>query len=46
MEFAIDAFHRECLLHGWDNIQLTLKHEDLIAAYEQARDTPRGYTQR
>jgi 3-isopropylmalate/(R)-2-methylmalate dehydratase small subunit len=46
VEFAIDAFRRECLLHGWDTIQLTLKQEDLIAAYEQARDTPPGYTQR
>ncbi len=34
--FAIDAFHRRCLLEGLDEIGLTLEHESEIAAYEKA----------
>ena len=33
--FTMDAFRRHCLLHGLDNIGLTLQHEDAIADYEQ-----------
>ncbi len=36
IEFEIDAFKKECLLNGWDQIGLTLRHEDKIAAYESA----------
>lgn len=36
MKFEIDAFRRENLLNGWDDIGLTLRYEDKIAAYEQA----------
>jgi 3-isopropylmalate/(R)-2-methylmalate dehydratase small subunit len=32
--FAMDDFSRHCLLHGLDDIGLTLEHEDRIAAYE------------
>lgn len=32
--FELDPFRRYCLLNGLDNIGLTLRHEDLIAAYE------------
>ena len=32
--FHIDAFRRECLLNGWDDIGLTLRHDDAIARYE------------
>ncbi len=32
----IDPFRRECLLNGWDDIALTLRHEPEIAAYETA----------
>lgn len=35
--FEIDAFRRECLLKGLDDIGLTLEHEEKIAAYEKAR---------
>ncbi|MDQ6772148.1 MAG: 3-isopropylmalate dehydratase small subunit [Candidatus Dormibacteraeota bacterium] len=35
--FQIDAFARECLLHGWDDIALTLRHVDLIGAFERGR---------
>jgi len=32
--FPIDDFVRHCLLHGLDDIGLTLQHEEEIAAYE------------
>lgn len=35
--FEVDAFHRERLLKGLDHIDLTLQHEDAIAAHEQHR---------
>jgi 3-isopropylmalate dehydratase small subunit len=31
----MDAFRRECLLGGLDEIALTLAHEPAIRAYEQ-----------
>ncbi len=34
--FPVDDFRRHCLLHGLDDIALTLQHEDKIAAYETA----------
>ena len=33
--FEIDAFRRNCLLRGLDDIGLTLEHEDKITAYER-----------
>lgn len=35
--FAIDAFRKECLLNGWDDIGLTLRHADVIRAFEERR---------
>jgi 3-isopropylmalate/(R)-2-methylmalate dehydratase small subunit len=35
--FALDEFTRERLVNGWDDIGLSLRHEDEIEAYEQAR---------
>ncbi len=35
--FPLDEFTRSRLVHGWDDIGLTLRHEDRIAAYESAR---------
>jgi 3-isopropylmalate/(R)-2-methylmalate dehydratase small subunit len=35
--FPLDEFTRERLLNGWDDIGLTLRHEDDIAAYERVR---------
>jgi len=34
--FELDDFSRRCLLEGLDDIDLTLEHEDAIAAHEQA----------
>ena len=36
MKFEIDDFRRENLLNGWDDIGLTLRYEEEIAAYEKA----------
>lgn len=35
--FAIDAFRKECLLNGWDDIGLTLRHADKIKTFEDKR---------
>jgi 3-isopropylmalate/(R)-2-methylmalate dehydratase small subunit len=35
--FAFDDFRRWCLLEGYDDIDLTLRHVDAIAAYEARR---------
>jgi len=35
--FEIDPFLKERLLQGWDQIGLTLRHEDKISEYEQQR---------
>lgn len=37
VDFAIDAFRRHRMLHGLDDIGLTLQSEDEIAAYEARR---------
>jgi 3-isopropylmalate/(R)-2-methylmalate dehydratase small subunit len=34
-EFAIDAFRKECLLAGTDEVRFTLTQEDKIAAFEK-----------
>ena len=39
--FQVDGFRRECLLNGWDDISLTLRHEDAILIYEKLHR--RGY---
>ena len=35
--FSIDPFKRHCLLHGLDDISLTLQHEAEIEAFEKQR---------
>jgi len=35
--FPLDAFTRDRLLNGWDDIGLTLRHEDDITAFEAGR---------
>jgi 3-isopropylmalate/(R)-2-methylmalate dehydratase small subunit len=32
--FDVDAFRKQCLLNGWDDIGLTLRHADEIRAFE------------
>jgi len=40
--FDIDAFRKDCLLRGLDAIELTLRHEQAISAYEkrQGQEVP------
>ncbi|WP_319240533.1 3-isopropylmalate dehydratase small subunit [uncultured Propionivibrio sp.] len=35
--FSVDPFRKECLLNGWDDIGLTLRHADKIGEYEERR---------
>ena len=37
--FQIDTFRKECLLNGWDDIGLTLRHADKIRDFENQRRT-------
>ncbi len=43
-KFPMDAFVRHCLLHGLDDIGLTLQHEPEIAAYESLHPVPQALT--
>lgn len=36
VHFEFPAYHKEKLMNGWDDIALTLKHEDKIEAFENA----------
>ncbi len=35
--FEIDPFRRECLMNGWDDISLTLRHAERIREFEAER---------
>ena len=35
--FAIDNFRKECLINGWDDIGLTLRHAEKIREFEEKR---------
>ncbi|MEP7083201.1 MAG: 3-isopropylmalate dehydratase small subunit [Betaproteobacteria bacterium] len=35
--FDVDPFRKDCLLNGWDEIGLTLRHADEIRAFESRR---------
>jgi 3-isopropylmalate/(R)-2-methylmalate dehydratase small subunit len=37
--FAFDAFERDCLLRGLDDVSLTLERDDAISAYERSNAT-------
>jgi 3-isopropylmalate/(R)-2-methylmalate dehydratase small subunit len=37
IRFDVDPFRKECLLNGWDDIGLTLRHADKIRAFEAER---------
>ena len=37
LSFEVEPFRRHCLLHGLDDIALTLEHADKIAAFEAQR---------
>jgi 3-isopropylmalate/(R)-2-methylmalate dehydratase small subunit len=35
IKFEVDAFRKQCLLNGWDDIGLTMQSEDKIDAFEK-----------
>jgi len=35
--FSVDAFRKECLINGWDDIGLTLRHAEIIRTFEDKR---------
>ena len=37
ISFQIDAFRKECLINGWDDIGLTLRHAEKIREFEEKR---------
>ncbi len=37
LPFEVNAFRKYCLLGGYDDIGLTLRHKDKIAAFEAQR---------
>jgi len=37
IHFDIDPFRKQCLLNGWDDIGLTMRHEKEIADFESRR---------
>jgi len=37
--FEVDAFRKQCLLNGWDDIGLTMRAEDKIASFEKQQHT-------
>jgi len=37
LKFEIDPFRKECLLNGWDDIELTLRNENKISEFETRR---------
>jgi 3-isopropylmalate/(R)-2-methylmalate dehydratase small subunit len=41
--FASDAFRKECLVNGWDDIGLTLRHADKIREFEARRRIDRPW---
>ena len=43
ISFEVDPFRKECLLNGWDDIGLTLRHADKIRAFEAQRRSQHPY---
>ena len=37
LPFEVQAFRKQCLVNGWDDIGLTLRHADKIRAFESER---------
>jgi 3-isopropylmalate/(R)-2-methylmalate dehydratase small subunit len=37
IKFDVDPFRKQCLLNGWDDIGLTMRHEKYIDAFEAKR---------
>ena len=37
ISFDVDPFRKQCLLNGWDDIGLTMRHEKSIDDFEAKR---------
>jgi 3-isopropylmalate/(R)-2-methylmalate dehydratase small subunit len=37
VKFDVDPFRKQCLMNGWDDIGLTLRHEGEISSFESKR---------
>ena len=37
IKFEIDPFRKQCLINGWDDVGLTLRHENKISDFEAKR---------
>jgi 3-isopropylmalate/(R)-2-methylmalate dehydratase small subunit len=35
----VDPFRKECLMNGWDDIELSLRQEDKIRAFEKKHES-------
>ncbi|WP_298667909.1 3-isopropylmalate dehydratase small subunit [uncultured Sphingomonas sp.] len=44
--FSLDPFRRECLMHGLDEIGLTMERDAAISRYETEIDAARGWVSR
>ena len=40
---GVDLFRKECLMNGWDDIELTLKREESIRAFEARHESAHPY---
>ena len=43
ISFTIDPFRRHCLLHGLDDIGLTMQRKDVIQSFETRRSQTRSW---
>jgi 3-isopropylmalate/(R)-2-methylmalate dehydratase small subunit len=43
IKFEVDAFRKQCLLNGWDDIGLTMRAEDKIASFEKTQHAQRPW---
>ena len=39
VKFEVDAFRKQCLLNGWDDIGLTMRNEGKVTSYEERQKT-------
>ena len=39
IKFEVDDFRKQCLLNGWDDIDLTMRNEDKITSFEAQQKT-------
>jgi len=40
---SVDPFRKECMMNGWDDIELTLQHEDKIRSFEEKREAAHSF---